>query len=419
MQRLLSFIVYLASFGVARGSLFVAPILLANLLSPREYGALEFAQAVAAVAAPLLACGTAGVVPLVLVRKVDSASWRAILLHQAAAVILLTGVALIAVIAEFQTAVWLAALVTSAIMLQSLWSVALKSQGRGEASLFMDAGFWVILALAVMAPTALSALATGRWNWVVATLSAYVLSLAAWTIWNAFKSSAAGIGLRYMSTLRTGLPLMFASLLALLATTSGRLGIGLLSTPETVADYAILFRATALPVVIHQVIVLARYRQIFELSATALEKKLPMIVGAVIVSAIAFWLLSDLLSHLLGSAFSSAFARHRTEGLLILSQCVLWSAVALNDLVNARSQTAGPVVKATLWYFVLALPLAWWFLAGQPVTLSLYVPVHSLIMCGYFVTQAVVMWRNGVKLKMTWTLALLGFFAMSSMSLLA
>ena len=418
MRRLLKLIAYLTSFGVARGSLFLAPIVLGNLLSPRDYGTLEFAQAAAAIGAPLLAMGTAGVVPLVLVRNLASASWSAILLHHATGAALLISVALICLLTGLSTVVWLTALVTAVIVLQTLWSVALKSQGRGEASLFVDSGFWGVLTIAAMLATALAVSAADRWLWVVATVAAYAILLVSWTLWRLFKTKAAPNALRYSSTLQAGLPLMLASLMAVLATTSGRFGIGLLSTPEVVADYAILFRATALPIVIHQLIVVARYRQIFELSATALEQKLPVIVGSVLISVVAFWLLSGVGHHLLGNAFSSAFSRHRSEGLLILSQCVLWSAIALNDLVNARNQTAGAVVRVTAWYFVVVLPLTWFLLSGHVVTLSLFVPIHSFVMAGYFTVQIIVMRKNGIKLTMTWSLALFGFVALSTTSLL-
>ena len=347
MHRLSRAFFYLASFGLARGGLFVAPIVLANLLAPADYGTLEFAQAVASVGATVLALGTAGVVPLVLVRKVDSASWGAVLVHQASGVVVLAAGALIGVQAGWPPVVWLAALITGALMLQVLWSVTLKSLGHGEASLLLDAGFWGLLALAVLVSYAFAVPVVARWGWVITTLMGYLIALAVWTIWRLVRAEPHVAGPMYVSTVRIGLPLMAATLLALLATTSGRLGIGLLSTPEMMADYAILFRATALPIVAHQVIVVARFRQIFELPAHELERRLPMVVGLVTASVVLFWLLSSVADVLLGPAFVSAFSRHRAVGLLILSQCVLWSAIALNDLVNARSQTAGPVARAS------------------------------------------------------------------------
>ena len=81
MPAFLKLMTYLASFGIARGGLFLAPILLANLLAPSDYGMLELSQAIGSVGASVFALGTAAAVPLVLVRKIAEVSWRSILLH--------------------------------------------------------------------------------------------------------------------------------------------------------------------------------------------------------------------------------------------------------------------------------------------------------------------------------------------------
>lgn len=416
MGRLSRTIYYLASFGLARGGLFLAPIVLANLLTPADYGTLELAQALASLGATVLALGTSGAVPLVLLRNVTTASWGGVLVHQVGSVALLVGLALAAVLAGASPVLGLAALCTGALMLQGLWSVTLKSLGRGEASLLMDAGFWGILALAAMAAYGLAVPAAQRGVWAFSALAVYLAVLACWTVWRLTQAAPRCASRMYTSTVRTGLPLMAVTLLAMLATTSGRFGIGLLSTPEMTAEYAVLFRATALPIVAHQVIIVARFRQIFELPTSELERRLPMVVGLVGASVVLFWLLSDVAGVLLGPAFVSAFARHHTEGLLILSQCILWSAIALNDLINTRSQSAGMVARGSTLYFALVLPLAWWFLSSRPVTLSLFVPIHSAVMAGYFLTQAVVMWHCGIKLLRTWGLTLGGFLSLSALA---
>jgi hypothetical protein len=307
----------------------------------------------------------------------------------------------------------MAAVCTGILMLQALWSVTLKSKGNGEASLLLDAGFWSVLAVAGIVTFSLSVPARLRGAWSCAALVTYLLFLFGWTSSRLAKAAPSCGARAYAGTVETGLPLMSVALLALLATTSGRLGIGLLSTPEVTAQYSVLFRATALPIVAHQVILVASFRQLFELSEAALERRLSLIVGLVISCVIGFWVFSDLVGLLLGPAFSLAFAHNRGAGLMILAQSVLWSAIALNDLVNTRSQAAGPVARATALYFAIALPLAWWFLSGHSVTLASYVPVHSLVMGGYYVTQMVSMRSRGICLTRTWLIALGGFVILS------
>lgn len=416
MQRARRFVIYLMTFGLARGGLFVAPIILANLLTPSAYGRLEFAQALATIGATVLALGTSGVVPLVLIRKIDTASWNSVLVHHLVVATLLILCALLGLFAEWPPIVWLAALVTTGLMFQVLWSATLKSQGHAEASLLLDTGVWGLMAIAVITSYMLTTPPVNRWSWAIAALSGYITALAVYTSWRLMRSDSHTNILTYTSTLRTGMPLMASTLLTLLATTSGRLGLGLLSTPEMMADYAILFRATALPIVAHQIIIIARFRQVFEQHTTELEKRLPIMIGLVTGSVILFWLLSGFIDVLLGPAFIKAFSQYRVEGLLILSQCILWSAIALNDLVNARSQTAGPVARATLLYFVLVLPVAWWFLSSRQISLSLFVPVHSIVMAGYFMTQAMVMRSRGIRLIRTWSLTLAAFSGLSAMA---
>lgn len=404
---------YLFCFTFARGSLFVTPIFISNLLTSTDYGILEFAYAIASVSGVILALGTNSLVPLVIIRKISDIDWKHLLLHQSLIFLLLFLFGAFAFIFNFQSVIFISLFVISIVTFQAFWSATLKSLGRVELALFIEASFWLVAALAVSLSFLIASPLTERGNFVTAGLIGYATFITSFTLFKLYQNRKKEVTGTYFSTLSKGIPLMLASLMAILATTSGRLGLGMIASPSMLADYAILFRATALPILFHQVIVVARYRQIFELPTEILQKRLPIVIGLVFASVVLFWLLRDFIALLLGQAFISVLTRYPSEGLLILSQCILWSAIALNDLVNARAQIAGHVVRATAVYFLLTLPIAWWFLSLQPVTLTLFVPTHSLIMGGYFLTQTIMMWHRGIKLKMTWISALTGFILMS------
>lgn len=413
MQRLVKLSAYLICFGLARSSLFIAPIVLANLLAPADYGSLELAQAIGSVGAQVLALGTGALVPLVLVRKLSTVSWRAILWHQ---LMICTGLAIFAVIAinlETSTAIWLAALATAVLMLQALWSVVLKSLGRAEGALMLEAGFWGGLAIAVWGASMLAVSMAARANWAHGVLALYGFALLLWTAWRWRLATPTPAGLLYTPTLRAGIPLLIASLLALLVTTSGRLALGLASTPETLADYSVLFRATALPVVAHQIVLTAIFRRVFESPMATLQRQLSVIIAGVTLMVILFWVLSDYAASLLGPAFARAFTQYPKEGLLILIQCILWSAIALNDAVNSRSQTAAHVSRASAIYLLISFSLMWWYFSQKPITLTAFVPAHSLTMVGYFLIQVWAMRRQGINLSSTWVLAFGAFTVLS------
>lgn len=412
MSQILSVFLFLLSFGLARGGLFFAPIILANLLAPSDYGTLEFAQALASFSATVLALGTSGAVPLILVQKIKRASWGGVLVHQLSVVGVLLVIALGGWLLGISPIFWIAAAFTGVLMLQSLWSVTLKSNGRGEASLLLDTGFWSILTFSAAIAFALNVTSDNRASWSFQVILFYLVGLFFWTFWR-FLKVPSNTELQYSETIKISVPLMFGTLLSFLAVTSGRLGIGLLTTPEVTAEYAILFRGMAIPMVAHQIITVYSFRRIFELPPSKLERRLLSISSLVIASVVTIWLLSGLASYLLGSAFSSTFLKYRSEGLLILTQCVMWSAIANNELLCNRWQVAGRAARPSILYFLLVLPLAWLFLSTRPVTLALFVPVHSIVMIGYFLIQIVMLARCSIKMWRMWGLSLGSFLLLS------
>lgn len=417
MRRLIRAGKFLFAFGAARGGLFAAPILLANLLTPADYGMLEMAQAIASAGAPLLALGTGAIVPLVLVLRQDGLSWAAVLLHHLMIAFALAGCAMLLRASGAGTVLWLSLLALAVLMLQGLWSVSLKSQGKGEVSLLMDAGFWGSFTLASLLAIGFSLPAEERWEWAVGALLLYLLLLLGLT----GKALAAARPMpgqwHYAATLRAGLPLMVGALLSGLVTTSGRLGIGALSGPEVVADYSVLYRATVLPIVAHQVLMVSGFRQVFELPPALLERRLSLVVALVVACVVGFAALSGVVGFALGPRFVATFAAHRVEGLLILTQCILWSAVSLNDLLAARHQAAMPMVRGTIAYLATALPLAWWFLSRNSVPLAGFVPVHSLVLGGYFLVQVAVLYGRGLRFVKAWALAAGAFSGFSLLAL--
>jgi hypothetical protein len=299
-------------------------------------------------------------------------------------------------------------------MLQAFWSAYLKSVGRPEASLFLESGFWLVSALAVVCSWLVSIPEEGRGQWLWASVSMYCIGLMAWTTWRMIALAGKAVE-TYWGTVRAAFPLLLTALLAVLVTTSGRLATGALMTPEVTADYAILFRVTAVPIVAHQILMVARFRQLFEVGVQEIERRLLAVVGLVVVSVIACWALLEPTAPLFGDAFVGAMARHPQAGALILAQCVLWSAIAVNDLVNTRVMMAGRVAGWTMAYVAVLLVGSWIALGGgAQMTLDTFVPVHSIMMLGFYVTQSAAMAGSGIRLGTTWGVSVVSFIGLSA-----
>lgn len=400
LARAWRFGVYVMSFVMGRGALFGAPLLLANLLTSEDYGRLETAQAAASLMANTAALGTVSLVPLVLLAHTRGMTFGGIVTHHLALVAGCAVVALSTWLAGASVAWPLAAIFTAAVALQSLGSTQLKTQGRSEASVLLDAGLFGLMALAALGAHLLGAKSVMSWVVTAALVYATILTAVYLRVLN--RELSQGHAIQWRTTLGMGLPLMLGGIVSLLATTSGRLGMGLLAGPTVTADYAVLSRAAALPIVAHQLILIARFRNLFTLPHVEVERAAEQIVALVAASALGFWLLAPWLGILLGPAFVAAWSSHRLPGAWIAAQAILWSAIALNDLVITRHQVMARILPISAGFIALALGLGWLVLWQIGANLAHFVYAHSVVMLLFYVVQSAAMATNGIRLWRVW-----------------
>lgn len=397
---------FLAGFGVARALLFVGPILLSNLLPLDRYGQFELAQSYAAIGALVVGLGLVSTVPLIRLRNEIEGRWDSLLLLLAllGGGCLLTALALALGLSTLYTVPVLAGLTIGTFMLQNLWAVYLKSAGRATGAVFVEAGLWSV----AVAGAGLIILSGGRLPYATIPLAllAYGLSLLAFTViqFRCYRAAHAlgGIALPDLRrNIALGLPLMLTGLLAGILTSSGRLILGSTAGVEGVALYAVLYRSTTLPLVGHQLLIIGFFRQLFLWSDDLLRARAPVIVLGVGGMVVAFWLLEPHLGWLLGQRFEETFATYRAEGLTLLVQTILWSAIALNDLINSRLQIAGRVTLVTAPYLATslsALTLWTWSRAQALPTETLlydFIFGHFVVMAGFYLLQCLAVWRLG------------------------
>lgn len=392
--------VYVLSFGLGRGALFLAPLLLANFLAVSEYGILETALAAASVWASTASLGTSSAVPLVLLRNNKQATMRGIVVHQLLVVAVAVCVALFAMAMHWPLVWKLTALMVACLVMQALASTHLKTLGHGDASVLIDAGLLGLMAAAALAAHYLGAVQPIDFVVLAALLYVLVLVLAYSRV--LATQSRAQAPWAWLASIKVGLPLMLGGLVSLLATTSGRLGMGLLASPELTAVYAVMVRAGALPIVAHQLILIARFRNLFAQPDQAVERAVLQIVVLVAASVLGFFVLSPWLGLVLGPAFVNAFSQHKLAGMLIVAQAVLWSAIALNDLVIARHQVMHKVLRYSVGFLALAMVLGWFALTLSGLSIEKFVLVHSCVMLSFYVAQSWIMNLLGLRLVRLW-----------------
>jgi len=399
VNRTIRLLGYLGSFVLARALLFVSPLLLASTLSAEGYAQIEWALATATLTAAVVTAGSGGLVPVVLVGG-DSAgtSLRGIRWHH----LLVAGAALAAALLFHLLArdqrLWQVSVLIGALAVLTLKSMEFRSNERASASLFIDA-----LLLASMA--ALAFAGTGIWAQLGPWLAPPALLLVFGCLlvrdlrgdlrdggWN-----TPGLRDEWRGAMRAGIPLMLSGALSTLITTSGRAGVGWLLVPQAAADYSVLSRGAALPIVAHQILVVAVFRKLFAVAPQALNRLQTAIVALVALSSLMLWWLLPFYGHLLGPAFARAAASHADSLLLLLAQAIPWSAIALNDTLNARHGTAGAVLRLSAPSLALIFAISWAVFIMGPASLDRFVLIHSVALFAFYVCQTAAMFRHGVR----------------------
>jgi hypothetical protein len=413
LKRLIS---YVLKFGIARGALFAAPLLLANLLAREDYGLLEWALATALLAASTASLGTASVVPLVLLGQNRDVGMRGIVSHHLGLALLCVALTLVGG-AFGLSSIWrFAALLTAATALQSLASTHLKTLGHGDRSVMMDAGLFLLMVAAVLLASLVRPSAALASIWIAAGL--YSAGLALFYVRYLGKLAQAGEATRWRAALRAGSPLMLGGIVSFLATTSGRLGTGLLGGAALTATYASLARATAISMVMHQLIVIARFRHLFTADDEQVARATTGIVTLVSLSALGFWLLAPWLAPLLGSAFAQAWRTEPVSGLWLTAHSILWCAIALNDLVITRHQMMPRVLPVTITALVAGLAVGFAILQSLGLSLQHFVFVHGLVMLAFYFAQSAAMYARGIRVWRTWLCAVGAYLGMALLALI-
>ena len=394
MSKLVRLLSYLSSFFIARGLLFCSPLYLASSLPTESYAQLEWSLANATLATAVLTLGCGGLVPVVVCGNSPSISLRGIRWHY----LTIAGVALVAAaisrLATHHAYLWQLPLLISVLTLMTLKSIELKTHEHASASLFVDALLLTSMAgltfLGVRSPEA----TVNPWFAPITLTILFGASLVRdigprWRV--------PGLKNEWKRTIHLGVPLMLSGALATLITTSGRASIGWLRPSLAVADYAVLSRGAALPIVAHQIIVVGVYRQLFAASIQRLNRILVTIIGLVATAAVALWLVTPALGHYLGPAFARASTEHHGILVQLLAQSIVWSGIALNDMLNVRNSTAGAVLRWSTPSLLIILVLSWITFIAGPASLERFVQIHSIAMLSFFVCQTGAMWRLGVR----------------------
>lgn len=403
---------FFANFGVAKLAAFIGPLVLARLLEPSSYGAIEFGLSVAVFAAGVLSLGIPAALPqMTLLRRampMDDILAASVAVPGA---LCLCGAIAVAVLGGRDAAGYALALACTVLALaQGALSIYCRTHSLRSLAAWTD-GFGTLTIVAV----ALIAFSVGLAT--VPVIAAGTAICAVGTILVAFAAAIAkkqpDLRTRLSSTLLFAAPVLVQSLVIVWFVVSGRIYIGTFLGAEAVALYGAAFRFASALLLVHAVLAIALFARLYAMRTRQYDQFLSLYFVFLAVLAVAMILIFPYVAARVPlRAIRSVDDVVRLFPIILL-QTLAWGCIASLELRLARTRRAGRVAMGMLLLSIIIAAMV--TLAGWHgvLTVRAVAWLSALQMILAVLIQFFVLWRRGLKMPRA-----LSAFASGSMILI-
>ncbi|WP_225767374.1 hypothetical protein [Inquilinus sp. Marseille-Q2685] len=256
---------FLFAFALGKGSAFFGPLLLSQVMSIQDYGTAELGLSIGVIGAQILSLGIPGAIPqLVLIRKDDRV--LDLLFFVVASIGLIgLGAAAIAWAASGPLLPAFAGVAMAGAGAQVAASVYYRAMGRRFGILVADnLALYVFLIVGALAFAALRQVPL--WA-VILGCGAVSLGLTLFALAGLVRTIRPRFFAAHADARRMGFFMMVNSLVYFAIVNSSRVLVGFFLTVEAVSVYAVCFRISAAIFLVHQLIVTAFFKALYEASA--------------------------------------------------------------------------------------------------------------------------------------------------------
>lgn len=343
-----------ALFGViftsAKALVYFVPLLLADVLTTSDFGILEYALAgLGMVTNVLFNLGVPGAYPYFILKKKQNEIKHGFALHP----IILLIPFLINQLAYFVFGLdinfYLAFNVSYIISNQVFFSTQLKSHKKSSFAVILDSGIYIVLFLLFIAYKA------GLVDTSIKTINVFILLYSCIyvlvAIYSFLKLKKENVVSAYKTILRFSIHLLISTFLIFLITTSGRILVEYFFGFEEVGIYAFYFRLAAIVVMIHQVINIAFFKEIYTFNPLELDKYFSLFFVLISLLSISLYFISPYIVGHLSNFYNTTYQSFNHIYFLLSAQMVMWIASALNSNVIDRENLA----KTNNIYFFLLI----------------------------------------------------------------
>lgn len=341
---------FLFSFCLAKGMVFLAPILLADILIERDFGVVEYSLAgVGMLVNAVINLGVPGAYPYFILRKQNLKIKNGFSLHPLWLLlffiinqILYFGFNL------FGLEIFMAINVSYIIANQQFLSVKLKSHEHIFRAVFLDAGLYVLLMIFVIGGL------TGIMKPTIYNINLGVLIygffFGIYAIGAFVRVKKDYIFARYFEVLKFSSHLLLSTFFLFLLTVSGRILTKHFFDYETTGIYGYYYRLAAIVVMIYQVVSIRYFKDIYTLNPRKLDKYFAYFYAIIFGLSVILYFISPHVMPYVSDYFSETYTPNKEVFFVIFCQMTMWIATALNSNIVDRE---GLAKKNNSYYLVL------------------------------------------------------------------
>lgn len=375
-------LIFLCSFSLAKGIVFLAPILLADILSERDFGVLEYALAgVGMLLNAVLDLGVSGAYPYFILRQQRSDIKNGFNLHPLWLLLaFLSNQFLYFGLHLYEIEMYMAINISYIIANQVFYSTQLKSHEKPIKAVFLDAGVYIVLLFFIVG-YGLKIIEPSIQN-INKGVSTYALLYAVYAIYNYLKNNKETLFSKYAEILQFSIHLLISSFFLFSLTVAGRILSKEFFGFEATALYGFYYRISAVVVMIYQVISIRYFKEIYTLKPTTLDAKFSLFYVFIFVLSILIFVIAPFILPYFSNFFATTYQANKALWFIIFSQMTMWIATALHSNIVDRE---GLAKKNNILFLALFLAtlLVLFFTKEKLSLLSLTFLLHTV----FFVTN--------------------------------
>ena len=406
---------FLFSFFLAKGMVFLAPILLADILTERDFGVLEYGLAgVGMLINAVINLGVPGAYPYYILKRKNLKIKNGFSLHPLWLLLFFTANQILYFGCNlFSLEMFMAINVSYIIANQQFFSTKLKSHENIFKAVFLDAGVYILLMFFVVG-SLMGILEPTIYNINTGVLI-YGVLFGIYGVVAFIRTQKEYILTHYSELLKFSFHLLISSSFLFLLAVSGRILTKHFFDYEATGIYGYYYRLAAIVVMIYQVISIRYFKDIYTLNPKKLDAYFSYFYLFIFGLSVLLYFIAPYIMPYISEYFSETYNSNKEVFFIIFCQMTMWIATALNSNIVDREGMAKRNNIYFLFLFFLSV-LIFYIFREKFTLLGLTFTIYTI----FFITtvsQFLTLYKKSIVFKRS-AITLMVIYALSCIQIL-